>query len=385
MRPKGYGLLVAAGRSSRMSDGKAAENKVFLPIHGRAVLEYSLKAFEDSPCIDAVALVVSPKDLPRAAALAARYSKLRWLALGGKERQDSVYNGLKALPAQGNESIVLVQDGARPFLSPTLIESCYGAVMEHGSCVAASRVSDTIKALDGNGAPPRTLRRADLRAVQTPQAFWLSELKKGYEVLFTAPEPVTDDAAVLERLGKAVHLMEYEGPNLKITKPEDLLLAQALLGEAKAPVTGFGLDVHRLVSGRKLTLCGVDIPFELGLEGHSDADVAVHALIDAILGAAALGDIGRLFPDSDERYRGVSSMLLLKAVNGLLEGRRLLHADITLIAQRPKLAPFMPLFTQSLQKALPDATISVKATTTEGLGFTGRGEGIAAQAVVTLC
>ncbi|MDR3085482.1 MAG: 2-C-methyl-D-erythritol 2,4-cyclodiphosphate synthase, partial [Christensenellaceae bacterium] len=206
-----------------------------------------------------------------------------------------------------------------------------------------------------------------------------------YEALSSAPEAVTDDAAVLERLGKAIHLVEYDGPNLKITRPEDLLFAQALLGAPKVPVTGLGFDVHRLVKGRKLILCGVELPFEKGLEGHSDADVAVHALIDAILGAAALGDIGRLFPDGDAAFRGISSMLLLKAVMALLAGRKLIHADITLIAQKPKLVPFMHQFTQSLLGALPGATVSVKATTTEGLGFTGRGEGIAAQAVVTLC
>ena len=167
-----------------------------------------------------------------------------------------------------------------------------------------------------------------------------------------------------------------------------MALAQALLRESepmeRLPATGFGYDVHRLVPGRRLVLCGVEIPYELGLDGHSDADVAVHALLDALLGAAGLGDIGRLFPDNDPQYEGIDSMLLLRDVVRRLSGYRIVHADVTIVCQRPKLKDYMPRMVESLQAALPGARINVKATTTEKLGFEGRGEGISAQAVATI-
>lgn len=372
-----HALIVAAGKSERMG---TEQNKVFLPLCGKPVLQHTIAAFERCDIVDSITVVGSPHEFDEIRRIAKGFSKLECIVPGGETRQQSVYNGLCAL-AKGGDSIVLVQDGARPLSSDALIRACHQSVLQHGSGVAASPVHDTIKQVDQGVT---TIDRSKLRAVQTPQAFYLNELLDGYEKAFEDGAFVTDDASILERLGKPIHLVEMQENNLKITTPMDLIIAEAFM-QKNMPATGFGYDVHALVEGRPLVLCGVTIPYEKGLLGHSDADVATHALIDAILGAACLGDIGRLYPDSDMRYKGISSMKLLKDTLSRLDGRTLLHVDITIIAQRPKLAPFMQPMLESLQNAMPGTRVSIKATTTEGLGFTGRGEGIAAQAVATLC
>ena len=300
---------------------------------------------------------------------------------GGETRQRSVYNGLCALPF--GHHCVLVHDGARPFLSQGLLRRCIASVEEFGSGVASLPVSDTVKLLDEQGVPS-TLDRSRLRSVQTPQGFYLDVLLEAYESAFADNAALTDDASAMERRGRKVHLVMGEANNIKITQASDLQLSRLLAGD-RLPVTGQGFDVLRLVPGRALVLCGITVPHSRGLLGHSDADVAVHALIDALLGAACLGDIGRLFPDSDERYRGICSMELLRQTLQRLSGWRVLHADVTIIAQQPKLAPYLDAMARNLAAALGGAPTSVKATTTEGLGFTGRGEGIAAQAVASLC
>ena len=244
------------------------------------------------------------------------------------------------------------------------------------------------------GTPQRSL----LRAVQTPQIFKAELLHSAYGSENLRGAAVTDDASLVERLGVKVAVAEGSYENIKITTPEDLLLAEkicadrgmAMQQEIKVPQfrVGTGFDVHRLTENRKLILCGVEVPYELGLDGHSDADVAVHALMDALLGAAALGDIGRHFPDTDERFKGADSMKLLAHVIALLKERcwHVNNADVTIIAQRPKLAGFIPQMRANLAAALElgEDAVNVKATTTEKLGFTGRGEGIAAEACVSL-
>lgn len=377
-RPSCYVVVVAAGKSTRMGGEK---NKVFLPLLGLPVICHTLSAFEQSPCVDQVTLVASPGEMREMAALCSSFTKLRWLVPGGDSRPNSVQNGLNALPPDEN-AVVLVCDGARPLTTPALVQACFDSVLAHGSGVAAGEVVDTIK--DISSGTPKTLRRETLRAVQTPQAFWLAELRQAYGALAQSGLPFTDDASLIEHMGKAVWLVESKQNNLKITLKDDLALAQALLCPG-TPITGQGYDVHRLVAGRRLVLCGVEIPFELGLDGHSDADVAIHALMDAILGAACLGDIGRLFPDTDMRYKNADSMALLAEVLRRVQPLRVIHLDITIIAQRPKLLPHMPAMLARVQQAIPGARVNIKATTTEGLGFTGRGEGIAAQAVATLC
>lgn len=377
-----YAVIVAAGRGTRMG---ASVNKVLLPLGGKPVLRRTAEAFAMCGAVDGVVVVASESEIRTVRAMLTGLEKVTAIVLGGDTRQQSVQNGLNVLPAQAR--VVLVQDGARPFASEALIERCIRDVAQFGSAVVCSRVTDTIKR-EHDGAICGTVNRDELRAVQTPQCFYVDELKRAYEQAQRDGVSVTDDASVMEHMGKTVHLVEYSGCNLKLTTPDDLRLAQALIRERemqeRLPATGFGYDVHRLTEGRKLILCGVEIPYEKGLDGHSDADVAVHALMDALLGAACLGDIGRLYPDNEPQYKGIDSMQLLADVVRRLEGYRIVHVDVTIIAQKPKLMAYMPQMQARLAQALPDTRINIKATTTEKLGFEGRGEGIAAQAVATI-
>ena len=373
-----YAVVVAAGRGQRLNAGV---NKVLLPLQGKPLVRHCLEALQDCPQVEAVVVVGASQELDALRFAARGLDKCRWFVAGGETRQRSVYNGLCALPF--GHHCVLVHDGARPFLSQELLRRCIASVQEFGSGVASLPVSDTVKLLDEQGVPS-TLDRSRLRSVQTPQGFYLDELLEAYESAFADNAALTDDASAMERRGRKVHLVMGEANNIKITQASDLELSRLLAGD-RLPVTGQGFDVHRLVPGRALVLCGITVPHSRGLLGHSDADVAVHALIDALLGAACLGDIGRLFPDSDERYRGICSMELLRQTLQRLSGWRVLHADVTIIAQQPKLAPYLDAMARNLAAALGGAPASVKATTTEGLGFTGRGEGIAAQAVASLC
>ena len=377
-----YAVIVAAGRGARMG---AAVNKVLLPLRGKPVLRRTAEAFVGCPGVDGAVVVAAREELGDVRRALDGMPGIVGVVPGGDVRQRSVRNGLAALPADAR--IVLVQDGARPFTSQRLIQDCIAAVEQFGSAVACSRVTDTIKTAQ-DGVIRGTIDRDSLRAVQTPQCFFADELRRAYEKAEADGILVTDDASVMEHAGARVHLVESAECNLKLTTPQDMALAQALLGEREGmerlPATGFGYDVHRLVPGRRLVLCGVEIPYELGLDGHSDADVAVHALMDALLGAAGLGDIGRLYPDNDPQYAGIDSMLLLRDVVRRLSGYRIVHADVTIVCQKPKLKDYMPRMVESLQAALPGARINVKATTTEKLGFEGRGEGISAQAVATI-
>ena len=379
-----WAVVVAAGRGVRMG---APVNKVLLPLMGRPVLWHAVRAFCQAEEVDGVVVVAAGGEQSQVAAALEGLSKVRTVVCGGQTRQQSVLNGLRALPPEARWA--LVHDGARPLVSHALIADCVRTVREQGSAVASTPVTDTIKRAP-EGVVLETVDRSQLRAVQTPQCFGVEALVRAYEQAEREGASVTDEASAMERVGHCVHLVESAGCNLKITTPDDLRMAQALMEEReeetvqRLPRTGFGYDVHRLVPGRRLVLCGVEIPWELGLDGHSDADVAVHALMDALLGAACLGDIGRLYPDNDPQYEGADSMKLLQDVVGRLGDARVVHADITIVAQKPRLAPYMPAMAESIRKALPGAQVNVKATTTERLGFEGRGEGISAQAVATI-
>ena len=265
---------------------------------------------------------------------------------------------------------------------------------KYGSGVAAVPLKDTVKRVNEGGVVVDTPPRDALRAVQTPQTFE-AELIRRAHAAYALGERATDDAALAERMGVKVRLTEGDVENIKLTTPEDMLLARQVIlrregqKEEKPMVRiGHGYDVHRLTEDRKLILCGVEIPYTLGLLGHSDADVALHALMDALLGAAALGDIGKLFPDSDAAYKGISSIELLKRVKARLAeaGFETVNLDATILAQAPKLAPYRDEMRGNIACALdiPASRVSVKATTEEGLGFTGSGEGIAAHAVALL-
>ena len=377
-----YAVIVAAGKGTRMG---AQVNKVLLPLNGKPVLRRTAEAFCASDEVDGVCVVASKNEVEQVRQVLHGLDKVMAVVPGGDTRQQSVCCGLRALPEQAE--IVLVQDGARPLCMQELIRDCVASVREFGSAVACAKVTDTIKTAR-DGVILDTIDRETLRAVQTPQCFYTKQLLAAYEKAEKDGLQVTDDASVMEHAGMQVHLVESKGSNIKLTTPDDRIVAEAILKERekmeRLPATGFGYDVHRLVEGRKLILCGVEIPYEKGLDGHSDADVAVHALMDALLGAACMGDIGRLFPDNDPQFKGIDSMLLLADVVKRLEGYKIVHVDVTIVCQKPKLKDFMPQMLARLEEALPGTRVNVKATTTEKLGFEGRGEGIAAQAVATI-
>jgi len=308
---------------------------------------------------------------------------------GGATRQESVRQGLAAVPP-GTE-LVAVHDAARPLVTPELITACIEAASEHGAAIAAVPVKDTLKREAPGQMIAATVERADLWQAQTPQVARRELLVAAYAAAKRDQFCGTDEASLLERLGHQVALVAGSETNLKITRPEDRTIAEALLMQTPPAPSfriGHGYDAHRLVEGRALTLGGVTIPHRLGLLGHSDADVLTHALCDAILGALGAGDIGRHFPDSDPRYRGIASLKLLAHVIDLMhaKGLDLANADVTVIAQQPKLAPHLPAMQANLAAAcrVVIEAINLKATTTEGMGFAGREEGIAAHAVVLL-
>lgn len=384
MRTGNYAVVVAAGRGVRMG---AAVNKVLLPLCGEPVIRHAVRAFCEADEIDGVVVVASADETEQMRAALCGLEKVCAIAPGGSTRQESVKNGLDALPKEAR--IALVHDGARPLISRELIARCIRQTEDCGSAVVCTPVTDTVK-VEKDGCVVRTLDRSQLRAVQTPQCFFAGELKAAYEAAARDGVSVTDDASVMEHAGHSVHLLESSEVNFKLTTPEDLRRAEDIIGERKfmqrLPRTGFGYDVHKLVSGRRLILCGKEIPWEKGLDGHSDADVAVHALMDALLGAACLGDIGRLYPDNDPAFEGADSMKLLADVLRRVKdaGYAVVHADVTIVVQKPKLMPYMDEMRRNLENAMAGAQVNVKATTTEHLGFEGRGEGISAQAVATI-
>ncbi len=379
-----YAVVLGGGAGTRMGLGR---NKVLVDLCGIPVIRRSVAAFEGLAA--GAAVVCPPLERPLfERALEGVAMPLLW-ADGGETRQDSVRAGLDVLPEACTH--VLVHDGARCLVDTEVIRAAQESALRHGSGVAAVPVTDTVKRADAENRVTETLSRDDLRAMQTPQAFALPLLLAAHRKAREDGFLGTDDAALVERLGEPVHLSAGSRRNLKLTTPEDMAMAEAMLREeTRFPSVrvGTGYDVHRLTEGRKLILCGTEIPYRLGLDGHSDADVAVHALMDAMLGAAALGDIGQHFPDRDETYRGIDSMILLDRVTAILEAHRLRTAncDITIVAQAPKLAPYVPQMRAHIAEALrlPTDRVSVKATTTERLGFEGRGEGISAQACVLL-
>lgn len=384
MRTGNYAVVVAAGRGVRMG---AAVNKVLLPLCGEPVIRHAVRAFCEADEIDGVVVVASADETEQMRVALCGLEKVCAIVPGGLTRQESVKNGLDALPKEAR--IALVHDGARPLISRELIARCIRQTENCGSAVVCTPVTDTVK-VEKDGCVVRTLDRSQLRAVQTPQCFFAGELKAAYQAAARDGVSVTDDASVMEHAGHSVHLLESSEVNFKLTTPEDLRRAEDIIGERKfmqrLPRTGFGYDVHKLVSGRRLILCGKEIPWEKGLDGHSDADVAVHALMDALLGAACLGDIGRLYPDNDPAFEGADSMKLLADVLRRVKdaGYAVVHADVTIVAQKPKLMPYMDEMRRNLENAMPGAQVNVKATTTERLGFEGRGEGISAQAVATI-
>lgn len=381
-------IVAAAGRGRRFG---APENKIFAPLAGRPVLHHTLALLSSCEEIDALVIVTGAEDLERVRAIAAEFPKTHRVCLGGAERSDSVWNALQEVPE--GTTLVAVHDAARPLASRELIGAVIAAAREHDAALPATPVSDTLKRSSDGQSTLETVDRRPLYAVQTPQVFEYGLLRRAYEAARAEGVPGTDDASYVERLGHPVWLVPGERNNIKITVAEDLHMAEALLGGATAPPvtrTGLGYDVHQLVPGRPLFLGGVELvhPDGLGLEGHSDADVLLHAISDALLGAAALGDIGEHFPNTDERYRGISSLVLLRIVGERVReaGWEPVNVDAMLLAERPKIRPHVDRMRREIALALgiDPHQVSVKATTNERLGFVGREEGIAAHAVATI-
>ena len=378
-------VLVAAGSSTRMGF-----DKLSFDLGGETVLHRSIRAFDQCPQIGEIVLVAG-KNRAFVEQQAVGCTKPVQIVAGGATRAESAKNGV--LAAHGE--LVAVHDAARPFVSPAVIAAVLEAAARCGAAAPAVPVKDTIKQAvpgDGKTVPEACLvrstpDRSTLYAVQTPQCFDRTQYLAALQELDAEKARlVTDDCSLFELTGRSVQLTQGDYANLKITTREDL--PRPVQKEETRMRIGHGYDVHRLVEGRKLILGGVEIPFEKGLLGHSDADVLAHAVMDAVLGAAALGDIGQHFPDNDPAYAGADSLELARHVARILSEHdyRVENIDATILCQRPKLAPHIPAMRANLAVAfgLPVDAVSVKATTEEHLGFTGEGLGIAAHAVALI-
>lgn len=370
-------IIAAAGLGKRMG---SQIPKQYLKIGGEPILLKTIRAFCRNEYVDHIFIVTNKDYIQYCQDMKADYGldKVVSVVEGGKERQDSVYCALQEINrTRPGVEYVLVHDGARPFVSQDTIDFVIAAAAGVGAAIACVPVKNSIR--QGEGTSSHNIERENLYSVQTPQGFKKSILMEAYEKAFTDGYYGTDDASLVERIGQPVELVMGQYDNIKITTKEDMPVENRV---------GTGFDVHQLVSGRPLILGGVEIPFEKGLLGHSDADVLIHALMDAMLGAAALGDIGQHFPDTDEQYKGISSKELLKAVKKLIDDEfyKISNIDITLMAQRPKIKSYIGDMIKGIAQILEidESRVNIKGTTTEKLGFVGREEGIAAQAVCLL-
>lgn len=384
-------VIVAAGSSQRMS----GIDKQNLLLKGIPVVVWAAKAFQELEEVSEIILVTSRENISTFQGYVKEYAlhKVKTVCQGGDTRQQSVFRGVGELSS--HLEYIAIHDGARPFVTKDVVSRCLADAVQYGATTASVKTKDTIK-IEKDGFIAATPDRDRLYLTQTPQIFRREIYIQAMDQALKTGIDVTDDCQLVENIGHQVYLSLGSYDNIKITTPEDIPTAEAISGRLEASSAekegatsmvriGHGYDVHRLVEGRKLILGGVNIPWEKGLLGHSDADVLVHAVMDALLGAAALGDIGQHFPDTDPAYAGADSINLLRNVGGLLEkeGYEIGNIDCTILAQQPKLKPFIPAMRQTIADALKLSVsqVSVKATTEEGLGFTGAGDGIAAHSV----
>ncbi|MBQ4615123.1 MAG: 2-C-methyl-D-erythritol 4-phosphate cytidylyltransferase [Mailhella sp.] len=387
-----WGIILAAGQGRRMAEATGGKAKQFLSWKNAPLWWHSAQAMAASPLVHGLVFVFPSEKLAEAEAELKKLDKSNSLGVriaiaeGGSRRQDSVRHGLAALPDDCTR--VLIHDSARPFLSTALVTRLAAALDEHpGVCgvIPGLPVTDTIKEIDEDGIVTATPARASLRAVQTPQAFPLEELRTAHAQAEAEGWDVTDDASLMELCELPVLVIEGDADNIKITNPQDL----DMLTENKPllPCCGYGYDVHAYGGNRPLVLGGVEIGGEFLVRAHSDGDVLLHALMDAILGCLAAGDIGHLFPDNDPKFDGISSVVLLDHVMSLAAeaGLRLCHVDLTVIAQKPKLAPHAEAIRRNVARLLdlPVEHVAFKATTEEKLGFTGELKGLKAVALVS--
>ena len=383
-------IIAAAGQGTRIG---GPVPKQFMMIGGEPILIKTLKVFSSMPEVDHIFIVTNEGYTEHCGDLVREYGigKVESIVRGGSERQDSVFNALKAVAQACPETgYVLIHDGARPFVTRQTVMGVIEKTAQSGAAAACVPMKDSLRQVGSCGlctkrntdasGMSRSVDRSEYFAVQTPQGFRLEYIMDAYEKAFAEGFYGTDDAVLAERAGYPVAIAEGDYGNIKITTRDDLPMEYRM---------GTGFDVHAFAEDRELVLGGVKIPYEKGLAGHSDADVLTHALMDALLGAAALGDIGKHFPDTDEQYRGISSMALLQKVAELLEENSysVVNADVTVMAQAPRISTYTEAMRENIAAVLKldKSRINIKGTTTERLGFVGRKEGIAAEAVCSIC
>jgi 2-C-methyl-D-erythritol 4-phosphate cytidylyltransferase / 2-C-methyl-D-erythritol 2,4-cyclodiphosphate synthase len=379
-------VIVAGGRGERAG---GAVPKQYRTVAGTPAIHMTLAAFCDHQQVDIVQPVIHPADENLFRAASAGLGKLREPVLGGTTRQISVRSGLRALQPHAPE-LVLIHDAARPFLSSGMIARAVEAGRRHGAAIPGLAIADTVKVVGEDASVTETLDRGRLRTVQTPQAFGFALIADAHRRAEAAGrDDFTDDAALAEWAGYRVSVFDGEAGNVKLTTNEDFARAELMRAATLTDVrTGNGFDVHAFADGDHVMLGGVRIPHDRGVTGHSDADVALHALVDAILGALAEGDIGLHFPPSDPQWRGASSDRFLAFACERVRVRSgiIAHLDVTIVCEAPRVSPYRDAMRARIAAiaAIAIERVAVKATTSEKLGFTGRGEGLVAMATATL-
>lgn len=380
-------IIPAGGAGKRLG---AEIAKQYLLLHSRPVLAHTLLVFQKTEAISEIVLVLPPSDaesVRRQIIEPYGLTKITAIVSGGLERQDSVRNGLRAI--ENGCDIVIVHDGVRPLLTKEMLLEVAAAAALEGAASIGVPVKDTIKETDDNHCVKTTLPRQRLWHTQTPQAFQYALLCRAHKMAESDHFQGTDDSSLVERMGIKTRMITGSYKNIKITTPEDLQIAECLMEKNTrrqiAHRSGLGYDSHRFALRRKLILGGVEIPFEYGLQGHSDADALIHAVCDALLGMAGAGDIGRHFPDSDPAYQDISSLILLERVKNIIEalGMSVNNIDVTIMTEKPKIAPHAPSMVANISKILniPKTAINIKAKTNESMGFIGRREGVAVLAI----
>lgn len=376
---KTFAVILAAGEGRRFSESsRSPVKKQYYLLENEPIWVKATRPFQNLSFISHIILVVVSEDVLQVSDRVKEFglSKTSVVIAGGRLRQDSVYAALLSILEQGRADFVFIHDGVRPYITGGLIERLWRE-RDKGAVIPVIPISDTIKRISSN-VVIETLDRSELAAVQTPQLFSFSLIMEAYEGLKRNPVQVTDDASLVEKIHE-VKVINGEPKNIKITTVDDLYPETSV---------GQGIDIHPFETGRKLILGGVEIPYEKGLKGHSDADVLTHAVCDALLGAAGLSDIGTHFPDHDLSYKNISSLILLQNVVDKLRGNRyrIVHVDITVMAEKPKIAPFVEKMKEKLSSVLGilQSQLAIKAKTGEGIGFIGREEGMVAMAVATV-
>lgn len=386
MKKKPYvtAIILAGGSGSRMGE-EVTKQKITLC--GSSVLRRSVRAFSESNEVDSIVVVCREDEVDWAKEELADILKIQSVVSGGKTRAESAFKGFSAIPEESN--FVAIHDAARCLITKENIDNVIYSAYEHKAATAGTAVTDTIKVINGEFTES-TIPRNQLFIAHTPQIF-ARDLYENALNNSLKDESITDDNMLVEKIGVNVFCVDTGKENIKITTKEDLSYAEYILERRRGMSeirVGHGYDVHRLVEGRRLVLGGVEIPHTKGLLGHSDADVLIHAIMDAILGACAMGDIGRHFPDSSAEYKDISSLILLKRVYDMVKakGFSVVNIDATVVMQRPKIAAYIACMVENISKIMniEQGRINIKATTEEGLGFTGCEEGVVAHAVATI-